>query len=166
MSGETLILWSVVCFGLALVLFLVELFIPSGGLIGIAASICLIAGVMFLFKINTQLGLIGAIVCLAALPFGAALVIKVWPQTPIARMLTLQNPEPRSVDAPAEGPQQSQVKIGAVGQALTELRPVGACLIDGHRLDCLAERGLIPAGSKVRVVQIDGMQIKVRPDSA
>jgi membrane-bound serine protease (ClpP class) len=52
--------------------------------------------------------------------------------------------------------------IGKQGLALTDLRPVGVIDLDGQRTDALAETTYIKAGSRVRIVQADGSQIKVR----
>jgi membrane-bound serine protease (ClpP class) len=52
--------------------------------------------------------------------------------------------------------------VGAEGEALTDLRPVGVVRIGERRMDALAQTFLIPAGSRVRVVQVEGSQVKVR----
>lgn len=166
------VIWAVVCLAVAVFLFLLEIFIPSGGLIGLAASGALVAGIVLLFLVDTTLGLLGALVVLACVPLVLAMVIKVWPNTPLARLLTLEARQKRRVggasavqeSAGARPEEQSVLQPGARGKALTDLRPVGVCLIEGRRVDCLAERGVIPAGTAVRVVVVDGMQVKVRAE--
>ncbi len=163
-------LWAVILLGVAVVLFLLEVMLPTGGVIGLMAAVSLVAGIVMLFKIDTTVGLIGAVVALAAVPFLFAFVIKVWPYTPIGQRLTLRTPGALdgSKGGPADTAGATQNLIGTQGQALTDLRPVGTCLINGQRHQCLAETGLIPAGTTVRVVDADGMGIKVRaePQSA
>jgi membrane-bound ClpP family serine protease len=56
--------------------------------------------------------------------------------------------------------------VGHKGEATTELRPVGTCVIDGRREECLATTGVIERGTPIEVVSQDGMYIKVRPIEA
>ena len=158
--GESKPLFAVILIAVAMILFFAEVFVPSGGLLGLLAAAALISGIVVLFSFNTTAGVIGLIVSLAALPFLLAFALKIMPNTVIGRMLTLKNPPPRD---PNDDPSVSQATVGATGQAITDLRPVGTCLIDGKRTDCLAERGVIEAGQRVRVIVVDGMQVKVRP---
>jgi membrane-bound ClpP family serine protease len=161
---DTYAVWAVVLLGIALILVIVELFIPSGGLIALCAAASTVGGVVMLFQVNRTLGLVGAIVAVLGVPFIIALSLRVWPHTPIAKMLTIETPT-RDPDAPPM-PNEDGPKVGAHGKALTDLRPVGTCLIDGKRLECLAEAGVIRAGSAVKVILSDGLQVKVRAEQA
>ena len=161
-AGPNYAAWGVILLGIALALFFVEVIVPSGGIIGFLSACCMIAGIVMLFKFDTTLGLIGAILSLIAVPFLFAFAIKVWPNTPIARMLMLKNP-PRQ-DAQDDAGVPPDQLVGKQGKAMTDLRPVGTCLIDGQRKQCLAVTGLIRSGSAIRVVSADGMEIKVRAD--
>lgn len=176
------VIWAVVCLAIAAALFIVEIFIPSGGLIGILASAALVAGVVLLFMFDTTVGLVGAIVVLCCIPVFVILALRIWPNTPVARFLTLSTSQHATVQQPvthddAESPESAgshkdpsalasaanaPVQVGDTGKALTELRPVGVCIFAGKRCDCLAAGPMIAAGAPVKVVEIDGMQIKVR----
>jgi membrane-bound ClpP family serine protease len=154
------VIWSVVCLATALLLFFIEVFIPSGGILGIAAAVALLAGIILLFKVSTTLGLIGAIVCMAAIPVLFALAVKMWPSTPLAQLLTLQSQSRGEAPAP-----ETSDLVGRRGRSLTALRPVGTCLINGKRLDCLAVGDTIEPNRDIEVVAVDGMHVKVRPVS-
>jgi membrane-bound ClpP family serine protease len=54
--------------------------------------------------------------------------------------------------------------VGARGKALTDMRPVGSCLLGNQRVECLAEGGVIPAGTPVKVIAVEGMEVRVRPE--
>jgi membrane-bound ClpP family serine protease len=167
-DGSALIVWALALIGLALMLFMIEVFVPSGGLLGIASAVSLVAGIILLFWENEVLGLIGATVSLIALPFAIGFAIKLWPNTPIGRVLTLNSPasraEPHAADAPSKGASTGVgVSIGQQGRAVTEMRPVGTCVFEGRREECLAAGGLIEPDTPVEVIAIDGRQIKVRP---
>lgn len=167
--------WAVALLCVAAVLFLTELFIPSGGLIGFAAAGALVAGIVLLFKVDTTLGLISATVVVFLAPFAFGFALRVWPNTPIARRFVLRSPrksaddendmtEDEEDDGEPKKPGHSDVSlIDREGDVLTDLRPAGTVLIDGKRVECLAESGMIRAGQRVRVVAVDGIQVKVRP---
>jgi len=166
---DPLIGWALVCFVVAIVLFFIEVFVPSGGLIGLLSGVAAIAGVVLLFQVNTTMGLVGAFVTIAAIPFLIGLAIKAWPSTPVARWLTLGNPETPDNDPEAAaqtdaklGHHASAVRVGDTGVALSDLRPIGTCKFDAMRTDCLASDGMIESGDTVEVVAADGMQIKVK----
>lgn len=173
-SDNTLVLWAVILLGVAMLLFVLEVFVPSGGLIGLGAAVSLILGIICLFGVSTTYGLIGATVALLALPFALAFSIKIWPNTPVGRALMLKDPGGRGAadegegEGEGEGETRAKLKpvlgpaVGDTGVTLTEMRPVGTCLINGKREECLAVGGAIDMGAAVRVVAVDGMHVKVR----
>ncbi len=54
--------------------------------------------------------------------------------------------------------------LGHQGIAHTVLRPSGTAIIEGNRLDVVAESGMIEKGSAITVVAIEGTRIIVRSD--
>ncbi len=164
-AGDVTVIWAVLLIVAALLLFFIELFVPSAGLFGLMAAAALVGGIVMLFYHDSTLGLIGTIASLFAIPPLMALAFKILPNTPVFRRLTLTDRQDAA--APTAGMSADDVKgiaVGDGGKALTDLRPVGTCQIKGRRIDCLAEHGIIAAGAPVRVVWSDGMQVKVRED--
>ncbi len=160
-SNDLLILWGILLLSVALILFFVEVFVPSGGIIAIAGAVSMAAGIVMLFKVDTRLGLLGALVTLIAIPFLVGFGLKIWPDLPWIRSLILSDPEDDEAQPP---PAESEgLPIGAHGRALTDLHPVGTCLLEGRRQECLSTTGLIRSGQMVRVVSVEGMQVKVAP---
>jgi membrane-bound serine protease (ClpP class) len=45
--------------------------------------------------------------------------------------------------------------------ALTPLRPVGTCEINGKRVQCVAETGFITKGTPVKVFTVEGNRVIV-----
>lgn len=166
----------------AVTLMLLEIFIPSGGILGGLALLSLISGVVMCFQINTTLGLVSAILALIGLPVVVGLGIKLAPETPVFRMLSLKAKQTPVVGAMASAgidklrgesgevtdtaATASSSLVGKTGEALSSLRPVGTCLIDGKREECLASSGVIERGTPVEVISEDGMEIKVRAREA
>jgi len=88
----------------------------------------------------------------------AYFAIHVLPQTPLGRKMLLQHTQ--------EG-QRAQTKlagdlVGKRGVAQTLLRPSGMAVIDGQRVDVVAESGVIEAASPVEVVAVNENRIVVR----
>jgi len=161
--------WAILLIAVAIILGLVEIFVPSGAILAVIAGCCAVGGVFMMFMVNTTLGLIGAVVVLIGACALFAFGIKVLPDTPIVRWLTLgplqpDDPANDSSDARAQ-PNPSGVNIGDTGTAMTDLRPIGTCVINGKRVDCLAGSRSVEKGTPVRVVSVDGMQIKVKAES-
>lgn len=164
--NEELLFWGLALLGVALLLVIVEVFVPSGGLIAIGSAAAAIAGIVMLFRYNVTWGLVGMLMVIVLAPTMFAFALKVWPSTPIGRkMLGEKSIEERRAELAAAQRERDRMSalVGAEGIAMTDFRPIGVVIIDGERLDALSEIGFIRAGTKVRVTVIDSNQIKVRP---
>jgi membrane-bound ClpP family serine protease len=165
-TGEELLFWGLGLLAAALLLVVIEVFIPSSGLIAITAAGCAIVGLVFLFRYSTAWGTSGMLAMLVLVPTAFGFALKVWPSTPMGRrMLGAKSPEEEEADrlAALKERQKQQSLIGAEGLVLTDLRPVGMIHVDNIRMEALAETGFIRAGTKVRVTVVESNQIKVRP---
>lgn len=155
-DGSTLVFWIAALIALSILVFALEVAVPSGGLLGMASAACAVIVVVLLFCISVMAGMIGLLCLVIAIPVALWLSLKLWPLTPVAKWLTLRSRHP------AQSTTSNRDLIGAQGQAITDLRPVGICEINGDRHECLADTGMIDRGARVTVVSADGMQIKVR----
>lgn len=154
--------WAIIAFGVALTLLILEAFLPSGGVLGVLAGICALGGIVMFFRFDTTWGMVSMAVALLATPFVIAAMLWVWPNTPIGRALTLEDEQQR-VNTGDPGPgSEGAIQVGLEGEALTDLRPVGACRLNGKRIDCTSNAGVIEKGTKVRVVGVEGVSVKVK----
>src|SRR5690606_13645155 len=106
------------------------------------------------------------IICVVAIPFALAAMMKLWPNTPLFRLLVLRGPEGESEEpvqntAPRSTPEAADLHVGDEGTSESYLRPVGICKINGRRVECIADGDLIPAGRSIRITYIDGLKVKV-----
>ncbi len=149
----------------SLLLVVIEVFVPSGGLIAILATGCSLAVVYCLFRVSNTWGFIGmaAVLFMGPLVFGFAL--KVWPSTPMGRKMMGETP-PEQVEAErlAELKEREQLAalVGMEGVVLVDLRPIGTIQVNGQRHEALSERSIIPAGTRVKITVVEPNQIKVR----
>ncbi|MBX2852227.1 MAG: hypothetical protein KTR15_10825 [Phycisphaeraceae bacterium] len=154
--------WAIIAFGVAITLLVLEAFLPSGGVLGVLAGICALGGIVMFFRFDTTWGMVSMAVALLATPFIIAAMLWVWPNTPIGRALTLEDKQQR-VNTDERGRDgDAEISVGVEGEALTDLRPVGACRLNGERIDCTSHAGVIEKGTKVRVVGVEGVSIKVK----
>jgi membrane-bound serine protease (ClpP class) len=149
------VLLVVILFCGALALGALEAVLPTHGVLGVLGLVLAVWGVVAAFRIHPALGAGSVLVCAAAIPLLWMLFIHVYPRTPIGRKMILQGVESR-VEVPA-------VPIGTTGVAVSELRPGGTCEFGGERMEARSDAGLIPAGTRVRVVNINQGRLIVRP---
>jgi len=161
-TNNALMIWAIVAFGTAFVLLGAEAFVPSGGILGFAALISAIIGIVLFFWFDTMWGMAATALTLIAFPFVVTGLLWIAPNTFVGRMLTLDaQQEPATLAAGGAG-DLGEIAVGLRGVAESDLRPVGACRLAGARHDCISEFGTILAGSDVEVTIIDGTTIRVR----
>lgn len=131
----------------------IELFIP-GAIIGICGAGCVIASVIFAYLyVSNLLGhiLLGIGICFIPLFFVA------W-----YKLLT----KTFAVKASEEGFSSASDKDGllsAEGVAITTLRPSGTANIKGNKVDVISEGEMILKNTKIKVTDVKGNRIVVKP---
>lgn len=166
MTESALLLWGIGLLLLAVLLVAMEVIVPSGGLIAVLAAAAAVAAIVCFWRVDTAWGLAGLLAVMILAPLSLGFALKVWPHTYFGkRMILGGEDEDAAQRARVERQQSDELKkalIGARGEALSDLRPVGTARIEGERVEVLAEGGMIPAGTPIRVTAVDGNQIKVR----
>jgi membrane-bound ClpP family serine protease len=155
------LIWPILFLAAGLLLLIVEVFLPSGGLIGLLALGCLGLSLWKAFAQSYTLGFEFLAALLVFLPIALVTAAHLWPRTPLAKRIFLKPPDPEDI-APSHNPERLDHLIGQFGRTLTPLRPSGLVDFEGRRLDGLSEEGLIPANTLVRAVQVRGGQLIVR----
>jgi membrane-bound ClpP family serine protease len=154
--------YAIIAFGIAITLLVLEAFLPSGGVLGLLAGFCAVAGIVMFFRFDTMWGMVSMALALLGAPFIIAGMLWIWPNTPIGRALTLED-EQKRVNGDRRGSHtDGEIVVGLEGVAMTELRPVGACRLNGERIDCISQSGVIEKGTEVRVIGVEGGTVKVK----
>lgn len=152
-----LITWAILLIVAGIILLIGELLLPTHGVLGALGLIGIGGGIGCCFAIDRWLGLGLFVLSLVLSPFIFSLAMKVWPYTPVGRRLMLQHFE----KPPAISPRP--VEIGEAGVTVTEMRPMGEVEFADMRLEAISDRGMLAAGTKVKVVSTDGGRAVVRP---
>lgn len=167
-GDSTTLFWGLALLGLAVLLLVIDVFVPSMGVLALTSFCVAVAAVVVLFNYSQTWGLIGATLVVIGGPIVFFFLLNIMPSTPIGRRLVLGTTA--AVDGvPAEGQSGAGMQggaeaglIGKQGVVLSDLRPVGTIRIDQTRYDALSDLGLIRAGTTVKVVAVDGATLKVR----
>ena len=141
----------------ALVLLVGELLLPTHGVLGFFGLICLAGAIGATFYINRWLGLAVFLAAVIASPFAWSLAIRMWERSPVGRRVLLPPVEAARPVFP--------IKLGQIGTACSELRPMGEVDFDDQRMEAISERGIIRAGQQVKVIAVNHGIPTVRPVS-
>ena len=142
------------------VLIGMEIFIP-GGLLGIiGALIWLAAAAVGYFQFDAPWNTLSAIGLLFLLILTFILWMRFFPKSRMGRGLVLSENLNHS-----QSHTEPNIQIGATGKSLSNLRPAGIALIEGKRVDVMADADWIEAGKSVLVVAIQNATIMVREDA-
>src|SRR5688572_3663688 len=129
-----------------LLLMVAEIFLPTGGVLGVLAIAGIITGVTMVFYRDAREGLITLIALFVILPILAPILMHLWPKTPMGRRFILEGPdEDASVAAMPVNLELEQLR-GRYGKTLAALRPSGVTDFDGRRVDTITEGEMIDPG--------------------
>jgi membrane-bound serine protease (ClpP class) len=171
---EELILLAVGAGLIALEMFV----IPGFGITGIAGILCVVAALV-LSTIGLPLKVVVATgawiepltrvsIALALTVVGMIIALRYLPRTRAFSGLVLQSSLASNTHAagPASFVSADESKyVGQSGIAESDLRPVGVARFGEQRVDVVSEGGYVRAGSRVRVIAVEGARIVVRPEA-
>jgi len=160
---------EILMFLVGLGLILLEVFvIPGFGIAGIGGILLIIAS-LFLALIGADPFLDMRAVSMAIIQLTVALVLsiiliivlaKFLPRTTIFKKFVL------SVEEKSEegfvSHTTTEDMVGKMGKALTDLRPSGTAEIDGNRVDVVTDSEFIEKGSRLKIVEVEGIRVVVR----
>ena len=152
----SLIAIALLLFVAAMVIFAIDLMIPSGGiLIGVTACFAF-AAVLVAFRHSTTSGIWMLIASMGAIPVMMWSFVVVWPMTPLGRrMISKPDPTGSYIWSDAAKSENANSLIGSDGVALNEMIPSGLVQIGEQTFEAFSESGPIDAGQAVRVVRLD-----------
>ena len=143
---------GVLLIGFSLILFIADIKVPSHGILTAGGIASFVLGSLLLTErqapfLRISLTLILTMAALTTAFFGFA----------VGAGLRAQR---QKVQTGREG------LVGAVGVARSQLGPEGTVLVQGEIWTAESVDGVIPAGSRVRVTQVDGLRLRVKKEEA
>lgn len=133
--------------GLAIALFLIDLFTPTHGVLTVGGSISMFFGLMMLFR-STE----GFMVPISMLVFVTLLTAGFFAFVIGLGVRAMKNPYVSG----REG------VVGHIGEAKSDLAPTGKVFVDGALWTATSAEGDIAKGEQVEVTEMTGLKLKVR----
>ena len=148
--SDPFFVWLLLGIGVALIFL--EVFIPSGGIIGIVALAALGLGIYRFFHQGKVL--LGSLTGIG----GTVFVISMF--SFMLKRISLA--ETQDSEAFTSVDNSLDEIMGRSGVTKSALRPAGVALIDGRRVDVIASSGFIENGKLIKVVETSGNRVVVR----
>jgi membrane-bound serine protease (ClpP class) len=156
--------WSTLLLLLGLLLLFLEVFVPTGGVLGFISLAAIIASIVLAFyHRGLEIGFVFLAVAAVAVPSVLMIAFRWWPLTPMGKRLLLGVPDGKNLLP--DSPQRRKLRelVGKVGVAKTLMLPSGAVLVDGMTVDAVSEGMPIEAGQRVKVIDVHGNRVLVHP---
>lgn len=143
-------------------LIVLEFLIPSFGMIGLTAAVCLGGSILLAFIEHVAWGFtfLGAV--LVGVPAMLGLGAKALDRSPLGRRLILGGPVTPVSGGAVPGEKLARL-MGHTGVTLSPLRPSGVAQIGEERADVVAETDWIESRTPIEVVRVEGFRVVVRP---
>lgn len=151
--------WAILLLAGACLLAVLEVFIPSGGVISFLAGLCILGSLVMAFRRDTTTGLAFITLALIAVPVTIGMAFKIWPHTPMGKAFLGELPTEAEV-APDDARRDL---VGRTGVAKSLMLPSGSVLIDGRLIDAVSRGVPIESGTPVVVVEVRANRVVVRP---
>ena len=144
-----------------------EVFIPTGGLLGVITFLTLILSLVFGYKAwgtsHPNVFWAFCVMLLLLVPTVIGLAFYALSRTALGKRLILDAPIAEDLKPYPKESERLTNLIGRFGSALTLLNPGGLVRVDGQRLHALSDGLFIEAGASVQIVNLRGSSVVVRP---
>jgi membrane-bound serine protease (ClpP class) len=151
--------WAILLMLIGCGLVVMEVFVPSGGILGFLSAVAIVASIVMAFRRDSTTGISFIVVTLVAVPTMIALAFKYWPMTPMGKAFLGELPDEEEMKP--QDPRRDLV--GRVGIAKSKMLPSGSISIDGRLFDAMSQGQAIDVGQPVVVVEVRANRVVVRP---
>lgn len=157
--------WAILLLLLGISCLVLEMFIPSGGLLGVLAGLSIVGAIILAFMAGPVQGLVMTLFVTMLIPIMLGVAVKFWPETPLGRLILLRRPHGADEVLPeTEAYRTINALIGKRGLAKSVMLPSGVVTVEGKTYDAVSNGLPIEPGQNVRVIGIDTQRLVVRVD--
>jgi membrane-bound serine protease (ClpP class) len=157
------LIWAGLLLILGLALVMTEVFVPSGGILGVLAFIAIVAAIAMAFlRGGVFPGFMFVLVSLIAVPTILFFAFQWLPDTAVGKRLLAAVPTPEEVLPDDDERRALRELVGKVGRAKSRMLPSGAVQIEGRTIDAVSDGFPIEPGQAVRVTEVSGTRVTVR----
>jgi membrane-bound serine protease (ClpP class) len=144
-----------------------EVFVPSGGLLGVITFLSLIVSLVFAYRAwgTSHPNVFGAFCAMLLLmvPTVIGFGFYMLPRTTFGKRVLLEAPDSEDLTPFSKESGRIEKLVGRFGVALTMLNPGGLVSVEGERLHALSEGLSVEQGESVQIVDVRGTRVLVRP---
>ena len=159
-----MLIWAIVLLVAGLGLAILEVFIPSGGILGFLSVMAIVTSIIMAFYYSgSNTGVTFTLLAVVALPAVLVAALKWWPNTAMGRRILLDVPSEEQMLPDADQRHHLEELVGKFGKAKSMMLPGGTVVVEGHLYEAVSEGSPIEAGQAVEVVQIRHNRLVVRP---
>lgn len=158
--------WAYLLLAIGLFVVVLELFLPSGGILGIFAGALIVSSIVIGFMDGIQSGALILLITVIALPALLGAMVKIWPHTPLGKLILLKDLKPEDVLPNRRRRERSASLEGQLGVAKTKMLPSGIIVINGEKYDAISEGFAIEIGDPIKVTSVRENRIYVQPHDA
>ncbi len=157
------IVWAVVLLVIGLAVMMLEVFLPSGGVLGFVSVVAIVLAIVTAF---VQQGVLAGFVMLGMsiglVPTVLVVAFRWFPATPLGRRVLPPPPEPSDVLPQQAARDAAKAAVGLVGTVVDELVPWGRVLVADRLHEAMSEGGVVAAGTPIEVIGTQGTSLVVR----
>jgi membrane-bound ClpP family serine protease len=160
----TPLVWIALLIGVGLALIILEVFVPSGGALGMLSVVALGSGVVTAFLEQGPLVGVGVLAgTVVAVPTVLVAAFRWFPATPLGRRVLPPAPGPEEVLPDIAERHRLRSLVGSRGRTTSDLLPWGTARFDGDSFDAVSEGGPLGPDTAVEAIGVQGRAVVVRP---
>ena len=146
-----------------LFVMVLEVFIPSGGLLGFISIAAIVAAVATAFvEQGIGSGFLVLAITAVAVPATLAIAFHLFPSTPLGRRIMPSPPEPQELVPGRKERERLREFVGRQGRVAMDLLPWGQVEIAQEKIEAVSQAGPIASGTVIEVVGTEGRAVIVR----
>jgi membrane-bound serine protease (ClpP class) len=154
-------IWAVLLLIVGLSLVVLDIFLPSGGIVAFLAACAVVGSVILAFVESPGTGFAMLTAAVLGLPTVVATALYWLPETPMGRRILLQPPSSEDVSPDPAEREALRGMLGHIGRAKSKMLPSGIVVIDDRTFDAVSEGMPIDEGLWIRVIEVRGNRLIV-----
>jgi membrane-bound serine protease (ClpP class) len=151
--------WSLLLLLVGCVVLVLEVFIPSGGLLSVLSAAAFIGAIVIAFQRGPVTGFTLVMTTIVLVPLVLVAAFHYWPKTRIGKAFLGELPT--DADVLPDDPRREL--LGQVGVTRSKMLPSGAVEINGQMVDAITQGKPIEPGQYVFVTEVRANRVVVRP---
>jgi membrane-bound serine protease (ClpP class) len=149
---------AVLLLALGLALIVAEVFFPSLGLLSVLATAALVGSIAMAFQESAAIGVRFLLATALLVPATILLGFKFFPRSPLGKRMVVGG---LSFESQASLDVRDLGLLGKEGTVEADCRPAGMARLDERRVDVVTRGEWIEAGTRVRVIEVQGNRVVV-----